>query len=74
MSQRSQRNRLSGRHRLYGGSPHQTVENLVADLVFIKELNPQMIGIGPFIPHQNTPYKDAEAGTLEETLLLISIL
>jgi biotin synthase len=50
------------------------VENLVADLVFIKELNPQMIGIGPFIPHQHTPYKNAEAGTLEETLLLISIL
>jgi len=56
------------------GSPHQTVENLVADLLFIKELNPQMIGIGPFIPHQHTPYKDAKAGTLEETLLLISIL
>jgi biotin synthase len=56
------------------GSPHQTVENLVADLVFIKALNPQMIGIGPFIPHQHTPYKDAKAGTLEETLLLISIL
>ncbi|WP_303867324.1 [FeFe] hydrogenase H-cluster radical SAM maturase HydE [Acetobacterium wieringae] len=56
------------------GSPHQTVENLVADLAFIKELNPQMIGIGPFIPHQHTPYKDAKAGTLEETLLLISIL
>ncbi len=56
------------------GSPHQTVENLVADLVYIKELNPQMIGIGPFIPHQHTPYKDARPGTLEETLLLISIL
>ncbi len=56
------------------GSPHQTVDNLVADLLFIKELNPQMIGIGPFIPHQHTPYKDAKAGTLEETLLLISIL
>jgi biotin synthase len=56
------------------GSPHQTVENLVADLLFTKELNPQMIGIGPFIPHQHTPYKDAKAGTLEETLLLISIL
>ncbi|WP_296557967.1 [FeFe] hydrogenase H-cluster radical SAM maturase HydE [uncultured Acetobacterium sp.] len=56
------------------GSPHQTVENLVADLLFIKTLNPQMIGIGPFIPHQHTPYKEAKAGTLEETLLLISIL
>lgn len=56
------------------GSPHQTVDNIVEDLVFIKLLNPHMIGIGPFIPHQHTPYKDAKAGTLEETLLLISIL
>ncbi|MBC3803782.1 [FeFe] hydrogenase H-cluster radical SAM maturase HydE [Acetobacterium fimetarium] len=56
------------------GSPHQTVENIIADLCFIKELNPEMIGIGPFIPHQQTPYQDARPGTLEETLLIISIL
>ncbi len=56
------------------GSPHQTLDNLVEDLVFIKTLNPQMIGIGPFIPHHQTPYKNAKAGTMEETLLLISIL
>jgi len=56
------------------GSPHQTVENIIEDLNFIKELNPEMIGIGPFIPHQQTPYKDAQSGTLEQTLLIISIL
>lgn len=56
------------------GSPHQTVDEIVEDLSYIKGLNPQMVGIGPFIPHQHTPYKDAKAGTLEETLLLISIL
>lgn len=56
------------------GSPHQTVENIIEDLNFIKELNPEMIGIGPFIPHQQTPYKDARSGTLEQTLLIISIL
>jgi len=56
------------------GSPHQTVENITEDLAFIKVLNPEMIGIGPFIPHQQTPYKDVKPGTLEETLLLISIL
>lgn len=56
------------------GSPHQTIDNIVEDLVFIKALDPQMIGIGPFIPHHQTPYKNAKAGTLEETLLLISIL
>ncbi|MBC3797144.1 [FeFe] hydrogenase H-cluster radical SAM maturase HydE [Acetobacterium tundrae] len=56
------------------GSPHQTVENIIEDLAFIKALDPEMIGIGPFIPHQQTPYKDIKPGTLEETLLLISIL
>lgn len=56
------------------GSPHQTVEHIIEDLVFIKALDPQMIGIGPFIPHQHTPYRDAKPGTLEETLLLISII
>ncbi|MBC3888704.1 [FeFe] hydrogenase H-cluster radical SAM maturase HydE [Acetobacterium paludosum] len=56
------------------GSPHQTVENIIEDLAFIKALDPEMIGIGPFIPHQQTPYKDVKPGTLEETLLLISIL
>ncbi|KNZ42842.1 [FeFe] hydrogenase H-cluster radical SAM maturase HydE [Acetobacterium bakii] len=56
------------------GSPHQTVENILADLVFIKALNPQMVGIGPFIPHQNTPFKNATPGSMEQTLQLISIL
>jgi biotin synthase len=56
------------------GSPHQTVENIIEDLSFIRALNPEMIGIGPFIPHQQTPYKDARSGTLEQTLLIISIL
>lgn len=56
------------------GSPHQTVEDIIEDLSFIKQLDPQMVGIGPFIPHQHTPYKEAKAGTIEETLLLISIL
>jgi len=56
------------------GSPTQSLENLIEDLEFIKELDPQMIGIGPFIPHHNTPYKNEKQGTLEQTLLLISIL
>ncbi|MGV8906313.1 MAG: [FeFe] hydrogenase H-cluster radical SAM maturase HydE [Acetobacterium sp.] len=56
------------------GSPTQSLENLVEDLEFIKELDPQMIGIGPFIPHHNTPFKNEKPGTLEQTLLLISIL
>lgn len=56
------------------GSPYQTVENIAEDLIFIKKLNSEMIGIGPFIPHKDTPFKDFESGTMEMTLRLISIL
>ena len=56
------------------GSPNQTTETLYEDLQFIKELQPQMIGIGPFIPHKDTPFAEEKAGTLEQTLRLLSIL
>ncbi len=56
------------------GSPFQTFENLAEDLLFIKELSPQMIGIGPFIPHHDTPFADKVKGSLELTLFLIGIL
>ncbi len=56
------------------GSPGQTPETIAEDLFFLKELNPQMIGIGPFIPHHQTPFADKISGSMEETLLLISIL
>lgn len=56
------------------GSPHQTISHLVEDLLFLKALQPHMIGIGPFIPHQDTPYKDENPGTLSLTLFLIGIL
>ncbi len=56
------------------GSPYQTLENIAEDLLFIKELSPQMIGIGPFIPHHQTPFAKKAEGTMEQTLILISIL
>lgn len=56
------------------GSPYQTLECLAEDLIFLKELEPQMVGIGPFIPHHDTPFGKEQAGTLEQTLLLLSIL
>jgi len=56
------------------GSPYQTIENIAEDLLFLKELSPQMIGIGPFIPHHDTPFAKHEQGSLEQTLILISIL
>lgn len=56
------------------GSPYQTAENLADDLMFLQKLRPQMIGIGPFIPHHDTPFKDKPAGSVEQTLVLLAIL
>ena len=56
------------------GSPHQTLDNLVSDLKFLQELRPDMIGIGPFLPHSDTPFAKAEKGSMQRTLNLISIL
>ena len=56
------------------GAPFQTVKDLICDLRFLQELRPQMIGIGPFVPHHNTPFADEKGGTLELTLRLLGIL
>lgn len=56
------------------GSPGQSVETLYEDLAFIKKLQPEMVGIGPFIPQKDTPFGDREAGTMEMTLRLLSII
>lgn len=56
------------------GSPFQTTDCIVEDLLFIKELNPHMVGIGPFIPHHATPFAGMEAGTLELTLFLLGLI
>lgn len=56
------------------GAPYQTVENLVDDLLFIQKLDPKMVGIGPFVPHHDTKFKDYPSGTVELTTYLTSIL
>ena len=56
------------------GSPFQTAQNLADDMLFLEELNPQMVGIGPFIPHHDTPFKDQAAGTLELTLYMLGLI
>lgn len=56
------------------GSPGQVVEHLVADLMLLDELKPQMIGVGPFIPASGTPFEHEPAGSVEQTLHLISLL
>lgn len=55
------------------GSPFQTLEHLVEDILFIERLRPQMIGIGPYISQHNTPFAGMPNGTMEMTLMLISI-
>ena len=56
------------------GSPGQTTETLYEDLQFIRELMPHMVGIGPFIPQKDTPFAREPAGTMEQTLRLLSII
>lgn len=56
------------------GVPFQTTQDIIKDLRFLQELNPQMIGIGAFIPHHDTPFANEKAGTLELTLRLLGIL
>ena len=56
------------------GSPYQTTQNLAEDLLFINELKPQMVGIGPFIPHHYTPFKDFKGDTGELTLFMLGLI
>ena len=56
------------------GSPGQETKHLVKDLRFIATFKPEMVGIGPFIPHHDTPFKDYEPGSVQMTLKLLSII
>ena len=56
------------------GSPRQTIDHLVEDLLIIERFHPEMIGIGPFIPHAETPFANKPAGSIKLTLKLLSIL
>lgn len=56
------------------GSPYQTIDHIVEDLMFIKELDPEMVGLGPFIPHKDTQFAQFPAGDEEETLYIIGII
>ncbi|MFW5630947.1 MAG: [FeFe] hydrogenase H-cluster radical SAM maturase HydE [Acetivibrio ethanolgignens] len=56
------------------GSPGQAIEHLAEDLRFLKEVEPQMVGIGPFIPHHDTRFAGEKAGSVEMTLFLLSII
>ena len=56
------------------GSPFQRPEHLAEDLLFLAELKPQMVGIGPFIPHHDTPFAGYPSGSVELTLFILGLL
>jgi len=55
------------------GLPNQSNEDLANDLLFLKKLSPSMVGIGPFIPHKETPIGHNKGGTVEKTLIMLSL-
>ena len=56
------------------GSPNQTTEHLIKDLRFLQDFKPDMVGIGPFVPHHDTMYADYSAGSVDMTLRLLSVI
>lgn len=56
------------------GSPGQSAAHLAQDMLFIRELEPHMVGIGPFVPHHDTPFAKESGGTVELTLFMIGLL
>ncbi len=56
------------------GSPYQTDKCIAKDLKFVEEFKPHMVGIGPFIPHENTPFKAFKSGDLKKVLLLLGLV
>ena len=56
------------------GSPGQTEETLAEDMLFIQGFQPHMVGIGPFVPHHETPFGREPGGTVEDTLYLLSLI
>ena len=55
------------------GSPGQTPGTLAKDMLFMQDLQPQMVGVGPFLPHQDTPFREEAAGSVELTLLVLAL-
>ncbi|MBR4229163.1 MAG: [Bacteroidales bacterium] len=56
------------------GSPFQTIDTLKKDIAFIADFRPEMVGIGPFIPADGTPFEHEKAGSVELTLRLLAII
>lgn len=55
------------------GAPGQTVEHMADDIEFFRDFQPDMAGIGPYIPHPDTPFAGSSAGTVEMTLKMVAL-
>ncbi|MDC7125349.1 MAG: [FeFe] hydrogenase H-cluster radical SAM maturase HydE [Spirochaetales bacterium] len=55
------------------GAPYQNIDCMVKDMEFLSNFNPEMIGIGPFIPHKDTPFAAEKTGSLETSLFFLSL-
>ena len=55
------------------GSPGQTPGTLAADMLFMQDFQPEMVGIGPFLPHKDTPFRGESAGSVELTLFVLAL-
>lgn len=54
-------------------SPFQSDEDIINDLIYLKNLNPHMVGVGPFIPHKDTIFKNYNAGNLDKSILILAL-
>ena len=55
------------------GLPEQTIESLADDILFFQEIQADMIGIGPFIPHPQTPLHNASGGSFTLALKVMAL-
>lgn len=56
------------------GSPYQSAQTLAEDMLFIRRFEPHMVGVGPFIPHRDTPFAQMPTGSFETTLFVLSLI
>jgi biotin synthase len=56
------------------GSPYQSIEDLADEMLFIKKIQPEMVGIGPYISHKDTPFNNFENGSAELTTFMLSLI
>ena len=56
------------------GLPGQPIESIADDLLFLKKIGIDMVGIGPFIPHPQTPLANEDGGTLDLALRTMAVM